>query len=299
MATWGTLTWNAGQWGAQTDFDVPVSGIGASFSIGTLTTTGEINTGWGSDSWGLEFWGLSGESTNVTGIQLSANVGSVTTTAHANVTPTGELIDINQGTATGGAGAIPPISGLSMTATLQYQEAVVDLTGIQLTSSLGTSVLDANTIVDVGVTVPSYYGIETWGFGAWGNESVDVLAMTASEGTVDPSPDATVTGIGFGMAVATGTVVSGTADLDVTGIAMTATLGQETIDLNTPVDVTGIPITATLSEESVVGDANAQCTGIGLTMSINSVNALIWSGVNTGSAPLDPPGWQEVPTRAA
>ena len=40
-------------------------------------------------------------------------------------------------------------------------------------------------------------------------------------------------------------------------------------------------------------------TGIGLTMSINSVNALIWNEVNTGSAPIDPPGWVEVPTRAA
>ena len=125
------------------------------------------------------------------------------------------------------------------------------------------------------------------------------IAMTADEGTVDPSPDATVTGIGFGMAVATGTVVIGTAETDITGIAMTAALGQETIDLNTPVDVTGIAMTAVLSEESVVGDATAQCTGIALTMSLNSVNALIWNDVNTGSAPIDPPGWQEVPTRAA
>ena len=30
-----------------------------------------------------------------------------------------------------------------------------------------------------------------------------------------------------------------------------------------------------------------------------TVNALIWNEVNTGSAPLDPPGWVEVPTRAA
>ena len=80
---------------------------------------------------------------------------------------------------------------------------------------------------------------------------------------------------------------------------MTAALGQETIDLNTPVDLTGIAMTATLSEESVVGDATAQLTGIALTMATNSVNALIWNEVNTGSAPLDPPGWVEVPTRAA
>ena len=123
--------------------------------------------------------------------------------------------------------------------------------------------------------------------------------MNSDEGIVDPSPDATVTGIGFSAALGLGTVTAG-ADVDtVTGIAMTATLGQETIDLNTPVDVTGIAITATLSDENVVGNANVTPTGIELTTALNSANALIWNEVNTGSAPLDPPGWIEVPTRAA
>ena len=132
-----------------------------------------------------------------------------------------------------------------------------------------------------------------------GNTDVTGIAMTAAEGDVDPSPDAEVTGIGFAASLGLGTVTAG-ADVDtVTGIQMTAALGQETIDLNTPVDLTGIAITATLSEESVVGDATAQLTGIGLTMSTNSANALIWNEVNTGSAPIDPPGWVEVPTRAA
>ena len=123
--------------------------------------------------------------------------------------------------------------------------------------------------------------------------------MTAAEGDIDPSPDATVTGIGFQAAIGVGTVTAG-ADVDtVTGIAMTANLGTAILDANTISSPTGIAITATLSEESVVGDATAQLTGIGLTMSINSVNALIWNEVNTGSAPIDPPGWVEVPTRAA
>ena len=70
-------------------------------------------------------------------------------------------------------------------------------------------------------------------------------------------------------------------------------------DANTFATPSGIPITATLSDEDVVGNANVTPTGIGLTMSLNSANALIWNEVNTGSAPIDPPGWVEVPTRAA
>ena len=43
MATWGTLTWGTGNFGAQNDIDTSVSGIGASFNIGTIAATGEIN----------------------------------------------------------------------------------------------------------------------------------------------------------------------------------------------------------------------------------------------------------------
>ena len=35
-------------------------------------------------------------------------------------------------------------------------------------------------------------------------------------------------------------------------------------------------------------------TGFGLTASLGAGSALIWSEVDTGSAPLDPPGWVDV-----
>ena len=108
--------------------------------------------------------------------------------------------------------------------------------------------------------------------------------MTAAEGDVDPSPDATVTGIGLTAALAVGTVIVGAANVTVLGqgIQMTAALGQETIDHNLCRCYWNINVTATLNEESV-GDATAQLTGIALTMATNSVNALIWNEINTGS----------------
>ena len=133
-----------------------------------------------------------------------------------------------------------------------------------------------------------------------GNTDVTGIAMTATEGDVDPSPDATVTGIGFGMAVATGTVVSGSADVTVVGEGFSAALGTGTLDAVTFADATAIAMTANLGTiANVTGNANVTPTGIELTMALNSANALIWNEVNTGSAPIDPPGWQEVPTRAA
>jgi hypothetical protein len=41
-------------------------------------------------------------------------------------------------------------------------------------------------------------------------------------------------------------------------------------------------------------DVTATFNGFGLTTTVGSGNALIWNEINTGSAPIDPPGWREV-----
>jgi hypothetical protein len=75
---------------------------------------------------------------------------------------------------------------------------------------------------------------------------------------------------------------------------MSAALGNETIDLNTPVDLTGIAMSASVTTPVIVIDADVSTTGLALTMAQGSGSALIWNEVNTGSAPITPPGWQEV-----
>ena len=299
MATWGSQTWGYENWGTLGDQNVSLTGISASANVGTLTTDTEVNKGWGSDTWGTETWGISGLLVEVTGISLSANVGTLTTTANADVVPTSIPITGNVGTVEAFASFTQELTGVSAIMSVNFDPEVVDLSGISLSANLGTAVLDANTIAEVSTTVASYWGSNTWGSGAWGNEPVETLAMTANEGTVDPSPDATVVGIGFGMAVATGTVVTGEANVTVVGEGFSAALGIGELDAVTFADVTSISMTANLGSVTTFGNANVFPTGIELTMALNSANPVIWNEVNTGSAPLDPPGWVEVPTRAA
>ena len=299
MATWGSQTWGYQNWGTLGDNDVPLTGISASANIGTLTTDTEVNKGWGSDTWGTETWGISGLLVSVTGISLSANLGTVTTTANADVVPTGIQITGALGDEEAFASFTQEVTGAAMTATLSFDPEIVSLTGIAMTANLGTAVLDANTIAEVSTSVPSYWGSSTWGLGVWGNHPIQTLAMTSDEGTVDPSPDATVTGIGVSASLAVGTVVVGEANVTVVGQGIAMGLGLGTLDAVTFADITGIPMSSNLGSVSVTGSATTLCTGIQLTMATNSVNALIWNEVNTGSAPLDPPGWVEVPTRAA
>jgi hypothetical protein len=80
----------------------------------------------------------------------------------------------------------------------------------------------------------------------------------------------------------------------VTGFGLSAALGNEIIDLNQQVNVTGNPLLARVASVSAFTDVNATFNGFGLTTTVGSGNALIWNEVNTGSAPIDPPGWREV-----
>ena len=50
--TWGALEWGAGSWAAQGDVGLTVTGISASYSIGSVTVDNEIQIGWGGDTWG-------------------------------------------------------------------------------------------------------------------------------------------------------------------------------------------------------------------------------------------------------
>ena len=294
MATWGSQTWGYENWGTLGDANVSLTGISLSSNLGSPLIDTEINVGWGSDTWGFETWGISGQNADVTGIALSSNLGTVATTANANIIPTGEEITSTTGTVEAFASFIEELTGLSMTMTLSFDPEIVTPLGQELTSSLGTATLDANTIAEVSTTVPSYYGSETWGYGAWGNEPIETLAMTSDEGTVDPSPDATVTGIGFNASLAVGTVIIGEANVTVIGEGIAVGLGLGTLDAVTLADVTGIAMSANIGSITAKGFANVTLTGFGLTMAEGTNRTLIWNQVNTGTAPT----WTEVDTAA-
>jgi len=320
MATWGTLTWSTGDWGLQNDSTVSVNGIGASFDIGTSTADGTVELGWSRLAWGENAWGIAGD-VLVSGVSGSVSLGNESISIDVNPIPTGiemtasqgdesvqiatevflennPLPDISANLGTADAGPDAMLEGIGVTGSVGSVEAYnlegwgryfwgqfewgatgewesVELTGIALSANVGT----------IAVT---------------GTANVDVTgeAMTAEEGTVDPAPDATVTGIGFNASLAVGTVVAGNADVTVVGEGFAAGLGVGTLDAVTFADVTGIALSANLGSVITTGNAKVIPTGIDLTMAEGTIRTLIWNQVNTGTAPLDPPGWQEVDTAA-
>ena len=321
---WGRLTWSENAWGAAGT--LIATGNSLSTNLNSVTVDSEINIGWGSDTWGTETWGSSGLLVDVTGIGLTATLDSVTTKSDVDgFTVTGNELTITQGDAVGGTIVDVNVTGQPMTATLQYQEAIVDPTGQELTANDGSAELDANTIAEVSATsAATWNGNYAWGSGAYGNEQITTLAMSMQEGDVDPAPDVALTGIEM-TATLDDVVTQGNANtgvitpiewgeetwgqstwgngtyFDATGYAQAATinLGTAVLDANTIADVTGQELTIQENNvDEITGNANVLLTGNGLTIDEGSLNTLIWNQVNTGTAPVDPPGWQEVDTAA-
>jgi hypothetical protein len=324
---WGRDTWGFGDWNNGEAMSMSLNNDG-------IIVTGQVNVGWGSDQWGIETWGESGNVHTVTGIAMTMAEGL----SGVSINGDSSLI-LNSQAATMALGSVDAFSafvatptGVAMVAQLNFNPAFAQPSGFATVMSLGSAVGDANTIVEVSAQSPATWGNSNWGFGVYGNQLVNTLVMAMSENFsgVDPAPDAELTGQAMAMNLAPGNTFpihgdanTGAGDTSMNwgdatwgnsrwgngqfiadptyGQTMTVNLNSITVDLNLPVDVTGFALTATLNSVANIETTNVVFpTGFGLTASLGTAtNVLIWNEVNTGTAPVNPPGWQEVSTNAA
>ena len=264
--------------------------------IGPVSITSEVNEGWGSDTWGYETWGISGLNIQLTGIGLSVSLSSVTTQSDVDdFTVTGQQATVVAGTGTEASSTFTAeVTGIPLTATLQYQEAVVNVTGIAMSMQEGDETPDANTIAQVSATsAATWNGNFAWGYGVWGNQQVTTLAMSMQEGNLDPAPDVSLTGNAAAMFLGEETI-TGDANLDLTGISLTFTLGTAVGDANTIASPSGILLSMQEGDEGTTANARVNLTGNALTTATGTVYNLIWNQVNTGTTSA----WTEVDTAA-
>ena len=314
---WGRDQWGARPWGAPDQIVIPTTPEDAmTMSLNSVSITAEINGGWGAKNWGDNSWGVAANLI-ATGDAVTATLGSVAITAGASAGPStnnNQLITTALNSVTIDiVGKVFPV-GFGMTSALGTADAGPDAmaTGIAMSMGLGS----------VQAYNQTGWGRQEWSENGWGVEgqfaNVDVtgIAMTAAVGTVsmkgelvvelntlniaqatlgivDPAPDASITGnlITANLGTLVGQAGAGASP---TGIAMTAGLGTAVGVPGQEIDVTGFPLNNQLAGVSVAIHIDIQLTGLSLTMNQGSGNALIWNEVNTGSAPIDPPGWQEV-----
>jgi hypothetical protein len=292
---WGRYTWGSFAWGITGSLLVTGQQLNTSLNSVSLSITGNIpvtgqqlNTSLNS----VQAFGLA--IVNVTGQQLTITEGVVDpspdaivtgqqlTTAQGSVTISTE---INSGWGRRGWGIYNwGNDNLSIATTI---------TGQLLSISQGDETASAGADVIVSSTANVGWGVLSWGAQGWGQGQVN-LALTVTEGVVDPSPDATVTGIGMDVTLGLGTVVVGTGNVTVTGQELTIAKGSVVATPNTIASPTGKQLTTSVGSVFAGGTSIIPITGIGLTVRLNNINIQSWTVINTGTDAT----WIEVDTAA-
>jgi len=212
----------------------------AATSIGSATVDDSTLTGigWGRRTWGNLAWGgaysaiavgqeltstinfpatgaFTDVSISVSGLQLNATYANPSFSIQIDqdifVLASEDQLDINTAT--------PTVEGL----------ATVDVSGSQLTGSIGNTIAGLKTPVDV-TGIQATMSLGTFTLVQSTNEPATGQQMAASLGTPSEIPGQIIGVSGLQMASSIGSVsVVGTAGIDVTGIQLTASLGTVNI----------------------------------------------------------------------
>ena len=273
-----------------TEFEV--TGIAATTSIGQAESD-VLNNGWGARTWGFSVWGSVGD-VILTGQQLTASTGQAT------IDPTfligegwgrdtfGNLAwGVNYSVIGGGA------NGIELTSTIGNEDAFTDVTvavsGIELQSTItpvGTSANSDNEIAHSFLLTGSLGSSVIEGTALV--EPTGIIATTSISGVeAAPIQQVDVTGIQISALVGNEDT-SGNANISVTGISATFSIGD--IVPVSKYDATGSELTTSLGSVTAVGEAVVIPTGISLTASTGSPNIVAWAEVDTGTSVT----WSEV-----
>ena len=228
------------------DIGVPVTGIAASTSSGSVTIddTFLIGEGWGRDTYGNLAWGVNYSAKNNTGLSLTSSIGSESSFTDVTVSVTGQALGMTFGvySVTANADLSITVAEHTMTSSLGStsltQTTTETLTGQSLTTSVGNA--PAGLFLDVPVTGTS---------------------LTTSQGT---------------------TSLTQTTTEPVTGQSLTTSIGTITQVPQVIVGVSGLSLTSAMGEEGTQANARVVPTGQSLTSSINSVNVTPWQEVDLG-----------------
>ena len=294
--TWGLLSWGEGNWSAQNDITLSVTGVASTSAVGSATTDAEVNAGWGRNSWGLLNWGqaVGGADVSVTGVSTTASFGTVTATG---------LVELGWGR--GGWGnrvwgdtysALPSgvVGTTSIGTPVVKTDVVVTVTGVQASTQNNTPSISATvSITPTGISLSSSIGTIT----ALGTSDVIAqgLSVTSGTGTVIVAPNTIVEPNGLS---ATSSIGDPTIAFDsliaVSGLSTTSAVGSIT-PIST-YSVTGVAVTLSAGNpQEVTGTGIVDdVTGVVLTSNVGSVIIIAWNRVDTGT----PVTWTKITTAA-
>ncbi len=296
---WGRETWNSGAWSEQAP--VSVTGNGLTSSLGTETVATDQNI-------------------SVTGIGLTSTAGTAVGTGIAEVAPTGIALTASLGEESPATDQNISVSGLGTTLSVGNETTSVTkttgwnrdtdintgssigwgdqqwgavggsfaLTGQALTASIGDESLTTDQNISVtGLGTTSALGT----FSISGDGQITVVAgsetaMQSAVGTAEADPEFVVFPSGNALTSALGTVET---SVFVTGVGMTASLGDETQE--TIYTAPSVSATSNVGTVAVVGSSTLTVTGVSATSTTGTLQGTFWSEVDDSNSDIS---WTEV-----
>jgi len=281
--TWGAGTWGQGVWSDQDSSAAALTGISLTSTIGTLEFAGSVN-GWGRAEWGSGAWGITGSV--IAGAQsLTSSLGSISVDAKVEIgwgrggwgnRAWGETFSV------AATGQQATISQTSVTPIVDHTVVASGLDLLTITQGLNSIQIDGNVTVFVGEdAMQSSIGTLS---SVTGTALVQPSgqALSGSIGQVIPEPKIPVDVDMFAMSLSLGsiTLVQSTNEGVTTAGLLTGSVGS--IIPVSVYDVTGQALSSSVGSVSITGTANIDVSGIGLTASIGSINITSWQEVNPG-----------------
>jgi len=325
---WGENNWGEGFWGQQSSITVSVTGLSTTTALGTETVEADCLVTLGSLQVSSALGTVIAEPENVvspTGVSSQFNLGSVSVEEGAGVTLASLSVSFGVGDETA-SGTVDAGWGRSTWGSFAWNENItqeVSVTGVTMSTTLGTTTQEVGTGVIVSVTGLEMTGalgttsqtgtaVETLdslsvgvalsGVTVSGEGSVAVIApsdqLDFAIGTpvidiftqVDPVPVTMSSALGT-------TTITADALVEPTGVSMTGALGTPTIEVGTGVivSVTGLSSTFAQGTETVEASALVNVTGLDLTIVTGNSFSTPWANVVTGASNT----WGNVTTGAS
>jgi hypothetical protein len=252
-------------------------------------------SGWGENEWSFGPWGEGAisDSVTLTGLSLTADLGTVSIEAELNaiVYLSGQELTATLGNETITATGQVDVTGIPLTISLDdvsiNADANVTLTSLNLLSiSLGNTFETADVSIDVTGQELTIV-VDSVGIEAGGSVSIPVFEspMNISLGDVGLiiSEDVFITGLSIM------TVSQGNVDLKFdetvfpTGIELTATLDD--VEVVSSVAVTGFPLPMSLTGPTFTISGTVNLTGLSMTTQVGSINnSYSWNIIDTGTS---------------
>ena len=321
---WNEGTWGQGFWGQQSSVTVTLTGVSSTFALGTESVVADSLVTLDS----LQLTSAAGTAVAeqesifpLTGVSSTFNLGTSSIEEGAGVTLASLSMAFTAGDETA-SGTVDAGWGRSTWGSFAWNENItqeVSVTGVAMTSALGTTTQEVGTgvIVSVtglsmtsalGATTQEASAVETLdsltigaalsgASGITGEGNVGVIApsdqLDFSIGTVTIDIFTQVDPTAVTMASAAGTAtVEADALVTLGSLSSTFALGTETVEVGTGVIVSVSTVALTFAEGTATPEAGAtvNVTGVDLSLVSGNLFSTPWANVVTGASNT----WTEV-----